>query len=86
MSRLPDALERRARDATPLEMFDATVAALGDRPLVLGPRGALTAEEVNELVEGLAGALAGYGVAAGHRAALHLQNVRGHHRVCRDRR
>jgi long-chain acyl-CoA synthetase len=74
MSRLPNMLERRAPDATPLEMFDAAVAALGDRPLVLGPRGALSATEVKELVDGLASGLARFGVAAGDRVALQLQN------------
>jgi long-chain acyl-CoA synthetase len=74
MSRLPNLLQRRRGDATPLEMFDATAIALGDHPLVLGPRGALSATEVSKLVDGLAGALAASGVAAGDRVALHLQN------------
>lgn len=55
-------------------MFDEAVATGGDRPLVLGPRGTLSANELNGLVDGLAGALGRFGMAAGDRVALHLQN------------
>jgi len=74
MSRLPKLLEHRRGDTTPLEMFDEAVAVLGDGPLLIGPSGTLGATDVDRLVASLAEALAGFGVQAGDRVALHLQN------------
>lgn len=61
-------------DLTPLEMFDRTLAVLGDRPLLYSFRTPISAREVAGLVDGLAAAMQSLGVAPGDRIGLYLQN------------
>lgn len=67
-------LQEQPGDATPLEMFDRTVEALGDRPLLYWFRTPLGAREASALVDGLAAGMRSLGVARGHRIGLYLQN------------
>lgn len=59
---------------TPLDLLDAAVAELGDRPLLYSFETALSALEVGRLVDGIASGLVGLGVERGDRVALHMQN------------
>ena len=61
-------------ETTPLAMFDARVAELGERPLLFAHDAPISATRLAALVDGLAGGLAGLGVARGDRVGLLLQN------------
>jgi long-chain acyl-CoA synthetase len=67
-------LKLRTGDATPLEMFDQTVARLGDAPLLHSFDAPISAARLAHLSDGLAAGLAAAGVQRGARVALYLQN------------
>lgn len=67
-------LVRVPGDATPLQMFDRTVAQLGEQPLLYSHRSPIAATELARLVDGLARGLASHGIEAGARIALLMQN------------